>query len=74
MEKANDLIVGQRQKHNGMSWSFDGSGALTAINMLLLNGEEEQWVRNGYLSFPCAKKMLPKGTIQRIPSAQAENL
>ena len=51
VEKANDLIVGQRQKHNGMSWSFDGSGALAAVNMILLNGEEEKWLRSGCLSF-----------------------
>jgi len=51
VEKANDLIVGQRQKHNGMSWSFDGSGALAAVNMLLLNGEEKKWLRSGCLSF-----------------------
>ena len=34
VEKANDLLVAQRQKHNGMSWSFEGSGALAAISML----------------------------------------
>lgn len=51
VEKANDLIVGQRQKHNGMSWSFDGSGSLAAVNMLLLNREEEKWLRSGQLSF-----------------------
>ena len=56
VEKANDLVVGQRQKHNGMSWSFGGSGALAAVNMLLLNGEEEQWVRNRCLSFSMRKK------------------
>ncbi len=51
VEKANDLIVGQRQKHNGMSWSFDGSGSLAAVSMLLLNREEEKWLRSGRLSF-----------------------
>lgn len=56
VEKANDLIVGQRQKHNGMSWSFDGSGALAAINMLLLNGEEEKWLRSGDLLFSMPQK------------------
>ncbi len=55
VEKANDLIVGQRQKHNGMSWSFDGSGALAAVNILLLNGEEEKWLRSGCLSFTIPK-------------------
>ena len=26
VEKANDLVVATRQKHNGMSWSKNGSG------------------------------------------------
>lgn len=51
VEKANDLIVGQRQKHNGMSWSFDGSGALAAIDALILNNELENWLRTGQLLF-----------------------
>jgi len=27
VEKANDLVVSNRQKHNGMSWSADGQPA-----------------------------------------------
>lgn len=30
-EKANDLLVSSRQKHNGMSWSQSGSAALAAL-------------------------------------------
>ena len=30
-EKSNDLIVAERQKHNGMSWSKDGSVALASV-------------------------------------------
>ncbi len=33
-EKANDLCVASRQKHNGMSWSRDGSVALTSTTTL----------------------------------------
>lgn len=55
VEKANDLIVGQRQKHNGMSWSFDGSGALATLNALILNSELERWLRTGQLSFSMQK-------------------
>jgi len=51
VEKANDLLVAQRQKHNGMSWSFHGSGALAAITMSLMNNELEQWLRSGSLTF-----------------------
>jgi hypothetical protein len=51
VEKANDLLVARRQKHNGMSWSREGSGALAAINMILLNNEAEQWLYTHTLSF-----------------------
>ena len=44
VEKANDLVVAQRQKHNGMSWSYTGSGALAQIKALFLNGWQEQWL------------------------------
>ena len=33
-EKANDMVVARRQKHNGMSWSTAGSGALAQIAAL----------------------------------------
>jgi hypothetical protein len=39
VEKANDLLVAQRQKHNGMSWSCAGSASLAAITMVMLNNE-----------------------------------
>lgn len=31
VEKANDIVVAHRQKHNGMSWSTSGSGALAQM-------------------------------------------
>ena len=37
VEKANDLTVAQRQKHNGMSWSVSGSGAVAQIKVHFLN-------------------------------------
>jgi hypothetical protein len=36
-EKANDLIVARRQKHQGMHWSQQTSQALAALKTLLLN-------------------------------------
>jgi hypothetical protein len=51
VEKANDLLVAQRQKHNGMSWSVAGSSSLAAITMVMLNNEIDQWLRNHSLSF-----------------------
>ena len=36
VEKANDLTVSQRQKHNGMSWSISGSGSIAQIQVHFL--------------------------------------
>jgi len=43
VEKANDLIVAGRQKHNGMAWSPSGSGALAALQMIYLNHQSDLW-------------------------------
>lgn len=51
VEKANDLLVARRQKHNGMSWTPHGSGALAAIEMLYENGQAVSWFKNRQLSF-----------------------
>jgi hypothetical protein len=50
-EKANDLVVSARQKHNGMSWSKPGSVALAAVTALVRNGEYKRWFQTGTLSF-----------------------
>jgi len=42
-EKANDLIVSDRQKHNGMSWSKTGSVALATLSALKRNNEYMKW-------------------------------
>ena len=44
-EKANDLLVANRQKHNGMSWSEKGSGALAVITALQVNNKLSSWLR-----------------------------
>ncbi|MDR1135644.1 MAG: hypothetical protein LBL49_05645, partial [Clostridiales Family XIII bacterium] len=51
VEKDNDMLVAERQKHNGMSWSGKGSGALAAIKMLMLNNDTEQWLYTRSLPF-----------------------
>lgn len=51
VEKANDLLVAQRQKHNGMSWSVDGSGALAAVRMVNANKGLDSWLRNEIVDF-----------------------
>lgn len=50
-EKANDLVVSDRQKHNGMSWSKPGSVALAAVTALARNQEYKRWFQTGTLSF-----------------------
>ena len=45
VEKANDLLVANRQKHNGMSWSEKGSGALAVITALHVNNKLSCWLR-----------------------------
>jgi len=50
-EKANDLLVSSRQKHNGMSWSASGSVALAALTALVRNNEHQLWFRHQTLRF-----------------------
>ena len=50
-EKANDIIVANRQKHNGMSWSSNGSGSLAAITAVCYNNELESWVKTRTIPF-----------------------
>ena len=50
-EKANDLVVANRQKHNGMSWSHDGSGALASITSLVRNQGLDEWITKGSVCF-----------------------
>lgn len=53
-EKMNDLIVASRQKHNGMSWSKNGSLALAALTAAKLNGEDLTWLEQKKLEFKLA--------------------
>jgi hypothetical protein len=50
-EKANDLVVAQRQKHKGMSWSKTGSSGLANVTSLFLNHEEENWILRRTIGF-----------------------
>lgn len=53
-EKMNDLIVSSRQKHNGMSWSKNGSLALAILTTAKLNGEKDIWLKKKELKFKLA--------------------
>lgn len=46
-EKMNDLVVSERQKHNGMSWSPEGSVGLAALTALIRNQEQDTWFNTG---------------------------
>ncbi len=50
-EKANDLCVAARQKHQGMSWSRDGSVALATVTALYYNHEIRHWYEGQHLNF-----------------------
>ena len=50
-EKSNDLIVAERQKHNGMSWSKDGSVALASVTALKKNKEYKKWFQEEEIEF-----------------------
>lgn len=53
-EKSNDLIVSARQKHNGMSWSSDGSGAFASVAAASYNQQIHEWVHDHTLSMKLA--------------------
>jgi hypothetical protein len=53
-EKMNDLIVSDRQKHNGMSWSKPGSVALASVTALKRNKETKSWFEKRELEFKMA--------------------
>ncbi len=50
-EKMNDLVVSDRQKHNGMSWSKAGSVALATVTVLVRNNEYKKWFTKGQIQF-----------------------
>jgi len=59
-EKANDLIVSNRQKHNGMSWSDIGSTALASVTAIQYNNELDNWIANGSLSLKLVERTTPR--------------
>jgi hypothetical protein len=53
-EKANDVLVASRQKHNGMSWSQVGSSALATLQALVCNDNHGQWLEKRAVDFRLA--------------------
>ena len=50
-EKANDMIVSNRQKHNGMSWSNHGSLAFATLSATSRNSEVNHWLHHRDVRF-----------------------
>ncbi len=53
-ERMNGLLVSERQKHNGMSWSVSGSVALASLTALARNNEHARWFHEGTIEFKLA--------------------
>ncbi len=53
-EKANDIVVAARQKHNGMSWSQPGSSALATLQTLVCNDTHGKWLEERAVGFQMA--------------------
>jgi len=47
----NHLVVAERQKHNGMSWSKKVSMHLAAITVIKRNRESKKWFEEKELDF-----------------------
>ena len=56
VERSNNLVTAKRQKHHGMSWSANGSHALTSLNALTVNGVARQWLQNRRFDLTWAAK------------------
>jgi hypothetical protein len=63
-EKANDLIVSERQKHNGMSWTRKGTVALATITALAQNNEYRKWLEEKDIDFKLAASIKKRLTAQ----------
>ena len=51
VEKANDIVVGRREKHNGMSWVPEGSSCLAVMKAAIFNGEKNVWMNSKVFHF-----------------------
>ena len=60
VEKANDLLVSNRQKHNGMSWSASGSNSLAQLSSVRRNDEHMHWLRHHDIRFTFPQKKRAK--------------
>ena len=54
-EKANDIVVSNRQKHNGMSWSNNGSSSFASVSSASHNRETLNWIHHRKICFEFRK-------------------
>lgn len=69
VEKANDQLVSARQKHQGMSWSLEGSLALAALSATVRNRHQRPWLEGRVIPFSLDPK--DDETAQRLMSNAA---
>ncbi|MCS6844151.1 MAG: hypothetical protein NZ528_07500 [Caldilineales bacterium] len=50
-ERANDLVVADRQKRRGVSWREPGYAGLASLTALVKNGEGSRWFSTQTLAF-----------------------
>ena len=53
-ERMNGLVVSERQKHHGMSWSVSGSVGLASLTALARNKEYALWFDEGTIEYNLA--------------------
>jgi hypothetical protein len=56
VERCNNQVTARRQKHQGMSWSENGSYAVTALNAVTVNRATKQWVEKRTIPFVLVAK------------------
>ena len=55
VERSNNLVTATRQKKKGMSWSIEGSQALTALKAVVCNGHVAHWVKQRVIPLQLAQ-------------------
>lgn len=54
VEKSNDILVADRQKNNGMSFTRPGAEALALLTNVQINQEKQKWLKQGKLRYTFA--------------------
>ena len=68
-ERCNNLVTARRQKHHGMSWSEQGSYALTSLAAVTLNNATQQWIENRTIPFTWVVKAVKAVKVVKVVKA-----